>query len=104
MLLLIAFIASVLSSLVYFANTKAKRQQYHLGALSVIFLSATLMWSVDAVVLVVEEGWRALFFPDVASVVDDVLLGANVILLALLVWFGVNLKARLVALKAEKLR
>lgn len=101
MLLLIAFIASVLSSLVYFANTKAKRQQYHLGALSVIFLSATLMWSVDAVVLVVvEEGWRALFFPDVASVVDDVLLGANVILLALLLWFGVNLKARLFALKA----
>lgn len=100
MLLLIAFIASLLSSLVYFANTKAKRQQYHLGALSVIFLSATLMWSVDAVVLVVEEGWRALFFPDVASVADDVLLGANVILLALLLWFGVNLKARLFALKA----
>ena len=92
MILVVAMLVCGLTATILFMADR--KRQYRFSALCYMFYGSMLMWSVDLVFSLREEGLNALgMTPD--QVLDDLKLSGSVILLALAVWGGVNLFFRL---------
>ncbi len=83
MTLLITMIAAVISTVIWYTNSKAR--ELKIGVLLYMFWGASLMWLVDAVVEYLEAG-AEYFEPAAKDMLNDTFLGISVITLALVVW------------------
>ena len=83
MTLLITIIAAVISTVIWYTNSKAR--ELKIGVLLYMFWGASLMWLVDAVVEYLEVG-AEYFEPAAKDMLNDTFLGISVITLALVVW------------------
>ncbi len=84
-------VCGLIATILFMADRK---RQYRFSALCYMFYGSMLMWTVDLVFSLREEGLDALgMTPD--QVLDDLKLSGSVILLALAVWGGLNLLFRL---------
>lgn len=92
MILVVAMlVCGLIATILFMADRK---RQYRFSALCYMFYGSMLMWTVDLVFSLREEGLDALgMTPD--QVLDDLKLSGSVILLALAVWGGLNLLFRL---------
>ncbi|MCR4420465.1 MAG: hypothetical protein QHH27_08475 [Clostridia bacterium] len=84
MFFVITALAAVIVTIAWYVN--APKDTYRLSLLGFIFWGATLMWLVDHVMAYLMEGGE---FFEVTP--DAALLGANVVLLGLVVWLIVLL-------------
>ena len=92
MILVVAMLVCGLTATILFMADR--KRQYRFSALCYMFYGSMLMWSVDLVFSLREEGLEALgMTPD--QVLDDLKLSGAVLLLALAVWGGMNLLFRL---------
>lgn len=83
MTLLIALLAAVVSTIVWYVSPKARALK--ISTLCYMFWGASLMWLVDAMVEFSEL--RAEYFqPEAADVLNDTFLGLSVVVLALVIW------------------
>lgn len=83
MTLLIAVIAAVVSTLIWYTNDRAR--QLKVVYLCYMFWGASLMWMVDAIFEYAEL--RAEYFtPAAADMLNDAFLGLSVVVLALVIW------------------
>ena len=83
MTLLITVFAAILSTVIWYTNTKARRLK--VGMLCYMFWGASLMWLIDAVFEYTEL--RASYFtPAVPDMINDAFLGLSVIAFALVIW------------------
>ena len=83
MTLLMAVIAAVISTIVWYVNANARK--LGVGKLSLMYWGASLMWFVDAVVEYAEMR-SAYFAPDPADMLSDAFLGVCVVVLGLVIW------------------
>lgn len=83
MTLLIAILAAVISTIVWYTNEKARI--LNVGILCYMFWGASIMWFVDAIAEYIELG-AEYFTPAVEDMVNDAFLGASVVVLALVIW------------------
>ena len=83
MTLLITVIAAVISTVIWYTNSKARIMK--IGTLLYMFWGASLMWLVDAVVEYLEVG-AEYFEPAPKDMLNDAFLGLSVVVLALVVW------------------
>ena len=83
MTLLIAVFAAVISTAVWYTNSKAREMK--IGTLCCMYWGASLMWLVDAVVEYMEMG-AEFFVPDTMSMINDGFLGLSVVALGLVIW------------------
>ena len=83
MTLLITMITAVISTVIWYTNSKAR--ELKIGVLLYMFWGASLMWLVDAVVEYLEVG-SEYFEPAAKDMLNDTFLGISVITLALVVW------------------
>ncbi|MBR1592857.1 MAG: hypothetical protein IJ666_07595 [Ruminococcus sp.] len=83
MTLLITIIAAVISTVIWYTNSKARKLR--IGVLLYMFWGASLMWLVDAVVEYIEAG-AEYFEPAAKDMLNDTFLGISVVALALTVW------------------
>ena len=79
MWLILTFLAAVIATAAWYS--KAPRDEYKLGFLSLMFWGATIMWLVDHVVAYLTEGGE---FFEIS--LDSTLLGVCVVLAGLLLW------------------
>ncbi len=83
MTLLITIFSAVISTLIWYNSSKARKIK--VGILCYSFWGASLMWIVDAVFEYAEL--KADFFtPSFQSMLNDTYLGLSVVALALIVW------------------
>lgn len=83
MTLLIALLAAVISTVVWYVSPKARALK--ISTLCYMFWGASMMWFVDAMVEFSEL--RAEYFePAAADVLNDTFLGLSVVVLALVIW------------------
>lgn len=83
MTLLIALVAAVVATAIWYSNQKAREMK--VGVLCYMFWGASIMWMVDAVAEYIEL--RAGYFvPAVEDMVNDAFLGLCVVALALVIW------------------
>ena len=87
MTLLIAVIAAVTTSIIWYTRPESKMR---LGTLALMFWGASLMWLVDAVVEFRERG-AEYFAPAMSDMLNDAFLGISVVALALVIWFVIVL-------------
>ena len=83
MTLLIAFIAAITTTIIWYTNDK--RSQLKLGTLTLMYWGASLMWLVDAVVEYIELG-AEYFTPAPADMLNDAFLGLSVVAFGLIIW------------------
>jgi len=83
MTLLITTLAAVISTAVWYLNSKARKM--NIGTLCCMYWGAALMWLVDAVVEYMEMG-AEYFVPDTASMINDGFLGLSAVALGLVIW------------------
>lgn len=84
MCMLMTLLAAVIATVTWYVT--APKRNLYLGTLSLMYWGAGLMWLVDGVFCVIEGG----SFLDLS--VNDVLLGALIILCGLAVWLVVLLR------------
>jgi len=89
MTLLIAVIAAIVSSCVWYCKDSSNEMET--GTLALMYWGASLMWSVDAVFEYVELG-AAYFTPAVKDMINDTFLGISVVALGLVIWLILVLK------------
>jgi hypothetical protein len=83
MTLVIAFIAAVVATVVWYV--KAPDNTYRIGTLALMFWAAALMWCVDGVFCLMEgEPFIEIF--DTAAMLDDAVLGLVVVAVGLGAW------------------
>lgn len=83
MTLIITAAAAVIATVARFLSPRAG--ELHLGALSLMYWGAALMWCVDGFASVAGGG-TFVELADAAVMVDDVLLGVCVVALGLVAW------------------
>jgi len=83
MTLLTTVFAAVISTVVWYANPKARELKS--GILNWMFWGASLMWLGDAIFGYIEDG-ADYFVPSGAEMLNDLFLGLSVIALALIIW------------------
>ena len=83
MTLLIAVLAAVTSTAVWYSSRTAREMK--VGVLCWMFWGASLMWLGDAIVAYMELG-PAYFTPEPLDMLNDLFLGLSVVALALVVW------------------
>lgn len=83
MTLLIALIAAVIATIIWYASPKARMLK--VGLLCYMFWGASIMWMVDAVAEYIELR-SAYFTPALEDMINDSFLGLSVIVLALVIW------------------
>ncbi len=83
MTLLIAVLAAVITTIIWYTNDK--RSQLKLGTLTLMYWGASLMWLVDAVVEYIELG-AEYFTPAPADMLNDAFLGLSVVAFGLIIW------------------
>ena len=82
MTLLIAVMAAVVSTLLWYTHPESKMK---LGTLSLMFWGASLMWFVDAVAEYIKAG-AEYFTPASSDMLNDAFLGISVVALGLVIW------------------
>lgn len=86
MTLLITLFAAIIATIIwYFKDTDLR-----LGALSLMYWGASLMWFVDAVVEYFKIGAKY-FTPESVDMLNDAYLGLSVVALGLIIWLVVIL-------------
>lgn len=88
MTLLIAVFAAIITTIIWY--TKDKRSELKLGTLTLMFVGASLMWFVDAVVEYIELG-AEYFTPAPADMLNDTFLGLSVVAFGLIIWLVILL-------------
>lgn len=88
MTLLIAVLAAVISTAVWYSSQKARKLKC--GVLCYMFWGASLMWLVDAAVEYFKTG-AEYFHPEAQDMLNDTFLGLSAVALALTVWIVVLL-------------
>lgn len=83
MTLLISVFAAVISTTVWYVSEKARKLKT--GMLCYMFWGASIMWLVDAVTELIEEG-AEYFTPAAADMLNDTFLGLSVVALGLVIW------------------
>lgn len=83
MTLLIALIAAIAVTLIWYGSAKAR--EHKIGILCYMFWGASLMWMVDAIAEYRELG-AEYFTPSAADMLNDTFLGLSVVTLALMIW------------------
>lgn len=83
MTLLLAAIAAVVSTIIWYFSDKAR--QCKVGILCYLYWGATIMWFVDAIYEYMEL--RAEYFtPAIDDMVNDAFLGLSVVVLGMIIW------------------
>lgn len=88
MTLLIAVFAAIITTIIWYTNDK--RSELKLGTLTLMFVGASLMWFVDAVVEYIELG-AEYFTPASADMLNDTFLGLSVVAFGLIIWLVILL-------------
>lgn len=88
MTLLIAVFAAIITTIIWYTNDK--RSELKLGTLTLMFVGASLMWFVDAVVGYIELG-AEYFTPAPADMLNDTFLGLSVVAFGLIIWLVILL-------------
>lgn len=88
MTLLIAVFAAIITTIIWYTNDK--RSELKLGTLTLMFVGASLMWFVDAVVEYIELG-AEYFTPAPADMLNDTFLGLSVVAFGLIIWLVILL-------------
>lgn len=88
MTLLIAVFAAIITTIIWYTNDK--RSELKLGTLTLMFVGASLMWLVDAVVEYIELG-AEYFTPAPADMLNDTFLGLSVVAFGLIIWLVILL-------------
>ena len=88
MTLLIAVFAAIITTIIWYTNDK--RSELKLGTLTLMFVGASLMWFVDAVVEYIELG-AEYFTPAPADMLNDTFLGLSVVAFGLMIWLVILL-------------
>lgn len=83
MTLLVTVFAAVICTVIWYRNAPKSRMM--VSVLCWIYWGASIMWLVDAIFELAEEG-TAFFTPEPAQVLNDLYLGLAVIALGLVVW------------------
>ncbi len=86
MTLLISVFAAIISTIVWYFNSK--RKELKLSVPCFLFWGSTIMWFVDAVFEYAELG-ADYFTPAVSDMVNDSFLGLSVVALGLIIWLAV---------------
>lgn len=84
MTLLICAVAAIIVTVIRFVYP-AFAVKWHLGALALMYASASLMWCVDGF-FSLSEGEPFIELVDPVAMADDALLGLWVVVLGLIVW------------------
>lgn len=88
MTLLLACIAAVISTVVWYSSEKAR--ELKVGILCYMYWGASLMWLCDAIFEYAEL--RAEYFtPAIEDMINDSFLGFSVIVLGLIIWTAILL-------------
>lgn len=88
MTLLIAVFAAIITTIIWYTNDR--RSELKLGTLTLMFVGASLMWFVDAVVEYIELG-AEYFTPAPADMLNDTFLGLSVVAFGLIIWLVILL-------------
>lgn len=88
MTLLIAVLAAVVSTIVWYKSEAARKMK--VGILCLMFWAASIMWFVDAVVEYIEIH-AEYFTPAPADMLNDSFLGISVVALGLVIWLVILL-------------
>ena len=88
MTLLIAVFAAIITTIIWYTNDK--RSELKLGTLTLMFVGASLMWFVDAVVEYIELG-AEYFTQAPADMLNDKFLGLSVVAFGLIIWLVILL-------------
>lgn len=88
MTLLIAVFAAIITTIIWYTNDK--RSELKLGTLTLMFVGASLMWFVDAVVEYIELG-AEYFTLAPADMLNDTFLGLSVVAFGLIIWLVILL-------------
>lgn len=83
MTLLVTMLATVVVTLIWYCNEKAR--QMKIGLLCYMFWGASIMWFVDAIFDYAELR-EDYFTPGLTDMVNDLFLGISVIAFALTIW------------------
>ena len=83
MTLLIAALAAVVCTVIWYISPKARRLR--IGTLTLMFWGASLMWLVDAFVEYIKMG-DEYFHPSGADMLNDAFLGLSVVVLGAVIW------------------
>ena len=83
MTLLIALLAAIISTLLWYCNEN--RDKWKLGTLALMYWGASLMWLVDAI-FEYAALQAAYFTPAVKDMINDTFLGVSVVAFGLLIW------------------
>lgn len=83
MTLLIMSFAAIVSTLIWYLNERARRN--NISLLCFTYWGAALMWLVDAVAEYLEQGAK-FFTPAVSDMVNDSFLGFSAVALGLVIW------------------
>ncbi len=86
MTLLISAFAAIISTIVWYFNSK--RKELNLSVLCFLFWGSTIMWFVDAVFEYAELG-ADYFTPSLSDIVNDSFLGLSVVAVGLVIWLAV---------------
>ena len=88
MTLLIIFFAFIITTLVWYCSSTARKLK--VGSLCLLFCGANLMFLVDAIFIYMED--KANYFSLLsANIVNDLLLGLAIVALGLFIWLVVVL-------------
>lgn len=92
MTLLIMIFAAIVSTLIWYMNERARRN--NISLLCLTYWGASLMWLVDAAAEYLEQG-PEFFTPVVSDMINDSFLGFSAVALGLVIWLvSVLLKDR----------
>lgn len=91
MTLLICALAGIICAAIWIARPEFANR-LHIGALTLMYIGAALMWCVDGFACLA-EGEAFIGLSDTAAMADDALLGLCVVALGLVIW-GIILVAK----------
>lgn len=83
MTLLITVFAAIITSIIWYK--KAPDNTMSIGTLSLMYIGASLMWSVDAIFEYAELG-ADFFRPELSEMLNDAYLGLCVVAFGLVIW------------------
>lgn len=83
MTLLITVFAAIITTIIWYK--KAPDNTMRIGTLALMYIGASLMWSIDAVFEYAELG-AEFFQPELADMINDAYLGLCVVAFGLLIW------------------
>ncbi len=83
MTLLITVIAALVTSVIWYTSSHARKMQ--VGTLALFYWGASLMWTADAIFEYAEDG-AEFFMPAGVDMLNDAFLGLSAVALGLIIW------------------